>query len=1174
MFDDTDRSGSPGAFAPVARPYPPAAGSGWLTRVHVGPQQRAAKTFTLQDDGSFKQTDGYRAGRYVALHFEPVADIDALLRLLVILEERPGVYVVRGRPTPAFYAALRRGHLPDQFARRTRPNIDGAVVTIEDAPNCVIALDIDDYEVPDGLDIRQRGEEIARRFIEEKLPPAFHDVDCVVQLSSSAGLGSPKFKAHLFFFSDRGVARQPLEDWLRLHSPKAEGGVDPATLRPAQPIYTAAPVLLPEGTPDPLAGKRVFLWRGTKRTVTLPSDDEMRAVVDDARAAFADVEDVRERRRRGKGASVGRKGVSAAGAASIAVRSTRTPESALALVGDELASFHEPLRRAIWLYARDTFYGRRTRDDESFRLNLEAVVRAAPRAPGRDIGAYLDRAYFDNSLASARAKIKHEVETAAAARAGDDEQRPYLPVEAARTAAASELKAFMHRVRWWWCARRTATPPSIGLCATVGLGKTRALALALVEHVAFTRMLGLPHRVVVWVPNHRLAGDVAERLRGAGLSVAVWRGLDAEDPAAPMGEDGARPAMCRNPGAVRDAIAAGLPVERAACGNGKGASCAHRAGCAWLTQRGPAKRADVVVAASAGAFLGLPTALRSKVGLYAFDEGWWQGGLAEETITLDSLSDLDDGPPVLTNGEDDDGATRRLAELRARLARLLAAVEGQALDRDALLRAGLTPAACHDAARLEWRRVPKKPALRPGMAPEARAAALAGHGGRVAADAGRFARLWGAIAEAASVPGASARIVIERATTAAGAVRQIRLRLRRTLAKPIRRAPVLALDATLPEKIVREWFPRIEVLTVLADAPHQRVALIPGPWGKSSMLPHDKARPEERRRRENRIAEVRDFLGFLGRRGPTLLICNKALVPLFGELPGVEVAHFNAIAGLDRWGSVRSLVVIGAPMPRPEDVERLAAGMWGVPVDAHSSLVPAPVRMRCGGTRPVEARRYADARAEAIRAAIMDSEIVQAVGRGRGVNRGPDRPLDVWLFTNAAPSGLIVDEIVEWRPLTGVERMMLRGVLLKSPGDAAAVWPDLFPTEGAAKESFRRYRAASVQGGGGQLVTFPYSTSLTGERYQLDAGKAPEPYNLREKTAVAVDYRPQGARRGSRRAWIAPDRLGDAHELIRAALGDLAAWTPEHAAPPHSAGIRARAPRAGGHPGARREEPQ
>ncbi len=55
-----------------------------------------------------------------------------------------------------------------------------------------------------------------------------------------------------------------------------------------------------------------------------------------------------------------------------------------------------------------------------------------------------------------------------------------------------------------------------------------------------------------------------------------------------------------------------------------------------------------------------------------------------------------------------------------------------------------------------------------------------------------------------------------------------------------------------------------------------------------------------------------------------------------GLPPRVEAVHFNALSGLDRWGGIGGMVVLGRTLPAPRTVETLATALTG--------RVPAPNR--------------------------------------------------------------------------------------------------------------------------------------------------------------------------------------------------------------------------------------
>ena len=98
-----------------------------------------------------------------------------------------------------------------------------------------------------------------------------------------------------------------------------------------------------------------------------------------------------------------------------------------------------------------------------------------------------------------------------------------------------------------------------------------------------------------------------------------------------------------------------------------------------------------------------------------------------------------------------------------------------------------------------------------------------------------------------------------------------------------------------------------------------------------------------------------------GRRG--LVITYKDIENDFAGIEGVEVAHFGAIEGIDRWRDVDVVVIIGRPLPRPDDIERMAAAITGQPVIA-GPTVEQHVTILAGrlAGQIIKRRIYGDAR--------------------------------------------------------------------------------------------------------------------------------------------------------------------------------------------------------------------
>jgi len=92
-------------------------------------------------------------------------------------------------------------------------------------------------------------------------------------------------------------------------------------------------------------------------------------------------------------------------------------------------------------------------------------------------------------------------------------------------------------------------------------------------------------------------------------------------------------------------------------------------------------------------------------------------------------------------------------------------------------------------------------------------------------------------------------------------------------------------------------------------------------------------------------------------------------------------------------------------------------------------------------------------------------ELIQAIGRGRAVNRTADNPLKIDIVTNY-PLPIVVDELTTWALIqpTDVEIMRSRGAVPTTYRDMATAYPDLFTSEDAARKSLTRESALDING--------------------------------------------------------------------------------------------------------------
>src|SRR5262249_12542738 len=156
-----------------------------------------------------------------------------------------------------------------------------------------------------------------------------------------------------------------------------------------------------------------------------------------------------------------------------------------------------------------------------------------------------------------------------------------------------------------------------------GVGKSKATRDAVAEYVRKAKDIGIPHRVVFFVPTHKL-GDEARQQFPANIKTALFQSRKAGD--IETGEP-----LCLNLPAVEAAEAIGPTVEKAACRKPRKGQqpifCPFYDTCLYQKQRQSAEGADVVFASHEYLF-GPHAALTKNVGIVIIDESFWQDGLS------------------------------------------------------------------------------------------------------------------------------------------------------------------------------------------------------------------------------------------------------------------------------------------------------------------------------------------------------------------------------------------------------------------------------------------------------------------------------------------------------------------------------------------------------------------
>jgi putative DNA primase/helicase len=740
---------------------------------------------------------------------------------------------------------------------------------------------------------------------------------------------------------------------------------------------------------------------------------------------------------------------------------------------------------------------------------------------------------------------------------------PVLTPDEARASLAEAIASFMAAIPDYWAAveaaqeeaktadadrdpldfnivARAALPPLLGLPVDVGLGKTSSARAAIAELIGSG---GIGTRKVVYaVPRHDLGAEQVAAFEALGLSAMLWKGRTAPDPT----ETNPDQLMCLDTEATFDALEIEHPVEQSCCKVKNGAElllCPWFHDCGYQRQKPLAQAAQVIVCAHDSLFHMKPQAI-GEVGLLVIDEGFWQSGLrgldGKATLTQDGLEPGRTSVACYNGkGKMDVGATADLIAARERLCKALRVTEPGPLRLGLLEAVGLTPDDCRQAATLERRRM-RDAGLRPGMSPverRKRIEAVLPQAGEPWAPPGRCATLWLILAEALENGHDAAGAELVHEMTEAGSVRALRLRWR----SPMRngwaaQAPILHLDATLRPELVQTYLPRIDIgAPVAARQPHVRIRQVTGsPTSARALTPSADAPERDHKAAATRLRDLRAWIDLRARQChragqpiDLLVVGQKAAIDALrsaGLPPRVEAVHFNALSGLDRWGGIGGLVILGRTLPAPRTVELNAMALTGRmpapnPEDTGwwYSMVERRVRLAGDRTAPLAMEAHADAIAEAVRWSICEGELIQAMGRGRGVNRTAATPLEIDLLTDVVLP-VTVDALVPWSDLRPTRRdlMALTGIVLENAADMAACFPELWPTREAAKKDGQR------------KGTNDYYRDL---------------YNSRMSPSSAeVTYRPEGPGHRARTARVDLSRIPDPEAWLTNRLGPLASF--------------------------------
>jgi hypothetical protein len=1058
-------------------------------------EKPATKALGENKDGVLRVVRGYSNALRFKYSERTVANIRSLFSALKKLSRNPKAFIVRGAV---------RDHVDTKgkVYRRKDEQSWGDTAHFEECPRAWVMLDLDKLPL-DNIDLINAPDQTVERAIKQYLPDCYQDVSFVWQLSSSAGVGDDPglISVHIWFMLDRPVGYDELKTFHELKAP----AVDRAIFRTIQVHYIAAPIFK-GGIQDHLPNRIGLVELGNDVVCfpELPPKVVASAYRTIGNSPTGTVHGF-ENKLKLMGDVDGLEGFHAPLIAAVSsyvygkFEVEIDKEWLKARLRQAITKAPKRVGRDVSLYLSDAYLDQNI--SSAISKFCQVVTTPAypaptmmPRQARRQIKRHLKKTadrHLKNLMKWNRQKRRYQRQfdivyaaQEAAARAKAEKNGIDFDAEAEAAALGRDAQ----------CALEFddvfdpgAAPKGVlNLAVGVGLGKTemafkvikyiRNKARSLLERgkIAKDTRIALKRltRAVLAVPTHKLADEAVIRAQKAGLSAGAFRGRSYRNE-----KTGEYP-MCDKPKDVQSCIDVRLPVKSSMCIS-HNAECEFYQSCGYFLQIRQLRDCDVVVVPHASLFHKKPP-INSR-GLLIIDEQFAFDGIRpRKTFRLSELRQNNDAVMRKDAGGNmlvDNRLTAVLHKLRDDTAEwLVKEPAGNLSDKNRPME--LWPQDIHEAIQLEWKTAVYSP-VHPGMSRQNFRKALA------SASAIKKMRLrvdfWKTLLPLVMSDGKQKSGWLVRDTDDED--RPIvhvggRARIREGWFDGL----AICLDATSASDLVQLYFPKHEI-----DAPPAIEAVqlhvtvlqtIDKAFSASMCIPQKGLEADELQRRKNRADEVHHFIRlrasqFRGQSAgglDVLVICQQALELHLHELglpDNVEIAHFNATRGIDRWGGVRCLILIGRTLPSPPDVETLTENLTGWAVDRMPEgrwyyRKSVGIDIGSGIGLPVKGERHSDPMVEIVRSQICEAELIQCAGRGRGVNRAADTPLHLDVL-NKVCLPISVDHPVRWDDHAPgrVEEMVASGLLPEGLSAASLIYQELWPTPKTAERAMARAHNAT-----------------------------------------------------------------------------------------------------------------
>ena len=1064
------------------------------------------KRFYKKEDGSVGKEDYCNAKHFSVFH-RTVSNIQELSMLLSDLEGVSNNGIIRG--------ALKDGVEPKETLRR--------LVNFSDMPRYFMCVDVDELPCPDFCDPLIEPAETIIDYIIGHLPPEFHDASYHYQFSSSFGteglIGNGTFgqtlKAHIWFMLDQPRTCEELHRWAQVVNDAAGFKlVDVSLYNPVQMHYVSRPHF--DGLIDPVKERSGFVEREND-VVRLDIPLVQPSSVPESTGQKLPTGDV-------------------------------TPgfDNYLERIGGE-DGFNLAIYKAIWSYLATCRTKGVNGDEEELKQRLRERIASADKGSRSqaNIDRYMSDEYLDDQIRRAYEKFLLQTQAQTARNLPPTYPDKAKPLAETRKDTQDFVAEFMLQTRssWevekqayeqacdeWRSAKREAEengevftapepilpmPPIDVLAPDVGVGKTFAAISQIARYIYRKRYLDKEpfQPIVILAPTIELAEELKSEASRHGIkNVGIMRGRLQSNP------EGTSKKMCMDPKRIKAIESFSGNARDHACGTGAvGYSCPLYAQCEYQKQRKALQSKDVVIMAHNYLF-GPPPIKNFKPEFIVIDEDITKSAIPEgnfrnaaqdeRDIRLDALTKKRLVPD--TKGRSGRENTEFLMDCSYRLHRALQDCPEKELMREALERHDLTARDCKSAMHLERLRIKEPEDVFPKLDTDT----LVKRAKKTENTRPYYilTSMWGLLAD----------FLDDLDQTICATVRRVGEKTLRILKKreihECYQVPMLLLDATFSPEVFRSiFYEPNRYLAAEAKKPHQYVRQIIDTNVATSSFTEDKKPAPIAYDVYNHIQTSSRLFAGKGHGSYDVLVVLPLQVEFlfcaeefFPPLPdNVALAHFNALRGKNAWEGVANLIVVSRSLPQVCDIEEKAEAARQVAIarlepneDGHYFFrrMDKALRLVDGCGQIVSGQWYhPDTVAEGLRWAIQEAELIQAIGRARGVNRTEENPLVVDIITNTA----LPVTVHETMPLSRLvpdrfDFMAMNGAIPSNGKDQCMAYSGLYDTPKAAERAWER-----LKGNNPHLTVESYIIAKWGEL--ISRGANPP-------VTHKVQYRNDGAR--------------------------------------------------------------